>query len=235
MYKLNWAAQSQNETFITTTYEYGQFSQVEVTKTWFFTQKFQLRCLAIHAHTVETGCQGWCLHNVITAQVKIEGIIQIDCKFQGDKFWRFLASELSFIGSIAYFDKHSVWIKVCEITYNLYVDHKTIIWKLLACTTKWANLDFVLAKWTKWDFVFDGNYCVVIKLWHFLKSSIGACANYLCAFFFFFYTKFQTKIMNFHERKNYDIMSLVINHIKLKIFILRQKNVFYWIIIKIQY
>ena len=56
VYEFTWAAQAQNETFITTSYEYGRFSQVEVTKTWLdFTQKFQLRCLATHAHTVETG------------------------------------------------------------------------------------------------------------------------------------------------------------------------------------
>ena len=61
-------------------YEYSWFSQVEVTENcWFFTQKFWLCCVAIHAHTVETG----------------------------------------FMGSIAYFDKHSVWIKVCEIAYIL--------------------------------------------------------------------------------------------------------------------
>ena len=70
-------------------------------------KKIQLHCLAIHAHTVETG---WCSHNVITAQVKIEGIIQIDFKFQGDKFWKFLASELNFMGStgIAYFETQCV-------------------------------------------------------------------------------------------------------------------------------
>ena len=56
MYELTWAAQAQNETFMTTSYEYGRFSQVEVTRTRLdFTQKFQLRCLATHAHTVETG------------------------------------------------------------------------------------------------------------------------------------------------------------------------------------
>ena len=56
VYEFTWAAQAQNETFITTSYEYGRFSQVEVTRTWpDFTQKFQLRCLATHAHTVETG------------------------------------------------------------------------------------------------------------------------------------------------------------------------------------
>ena len=54
----------------------------------------------------------------LTAQVKTEGIIQIDFEYQGDKFWRLVASELSFMGSIAYFDKHSVWIKVCMIAYN---------------------------------------------------------------------------------------------------------------------
>ena len=52
------------------------------------------------------------------AQVKTEGIIQTDFEFQGDKFWRLLASAVSFMGSVAYFDKHSVWIKVCEIAYG---------------------------------------------------------------------------------------------------------------------
>ena len=69
----------------------------------------------VHAHTVETG---WCSHNVITAQVKTESIIQIDFKFQGTNFGGYIASELSFMGSIAYFDKHSVWIKVCKIGYT---------------------------------------------------------------------------------------------------------------------
>ena len=79
-----------------------------MTKTcWFFTQKFQLRCLAIHVHvhTVETG---WCSHNVIIAQVKTEGIIQVDFEFQRTNFGGYSASELSFMGHIAYFDKHSV-------------------------------------------------------------------------------------------------------------------------------
>ena len=90
---------------MTSTYEYDRFSQVEVTRTsWFFTKKFQLRCLAIHARTVEAHYS----HNVITAQVKTEGIIRIDFEFQGDKFWKLLASAVSFMGSIAYFDKHSV-------------------------------------------------------------------------------------------------------------------------------
>ena len=43
----------------------------------------------------------------ITAQVKTEGIIQITFEFQGTNFGGYLASELNFMGSITYFDKHS--------------------------------------------------------------------------------------------------------------------------------
>ena len=45
---------------------------------------------------------------VITAEVKTVGIIQTDFEFQGDKFWRLLASAVKVMGSVAYFDKHSV-------------------------------------------------------------------------------------------------------------------------------
>ena len=47
----------------------------------FSSKNFQLRCLAIHAHTVETG---WCSYKVIIAQVKIEGIFSKD-RFQVKK------------------------------------------------------------------------------------------------------------------------------------------------------
>ena len=76
---------------------------------WFFIQKFRVRCLAIHADTVETG---WCSHNVITAQVKTEGIIQIDFEFEGTNFGGCIASELSFMGV-----SHTLINTVCESKY----------------------------------------------------------------------------------------------------------------------
>ena len=44
----------------------------------------------------------------IAYKVKTVGIIQTDFEFQGDKFWRLLASAVKVMGSVAYFDKHSV-------------------------------------------------------------------------------------------------------------------------------
>ena len=48
----------------------------------FSSKIYQLRCLAIHAHTVETG---WCSYKVIIAQVKIEGIFLIDFELKSLK------------------------------------------------------------------------------------------------------------------------------------------------------
>ena len=48
----------------------------------FSSKNFQLRCLAIHAHTVETG---WCSYKVRIAQVKIEGIFYIDFELKSLK------------------------------------------------------------------------------------------------------------------------------------------------------
>ena len=76
---------------------------------WFFTQKFQLHCLAIHAHTVETG---WCSHNVITAQVKTEGIIQLDFEFQGTNF-----GGLLHLNSVLWGVSHTLINTVCESKY----------------------------------------------------------------------------------------------------------------------
>ena len=65
-----------------------------------------LCCLiAVRAHTVETG---WCLCNVIIAQVKIEGIFQIDFKFQEVNFGGlYNALELSFMWNLVCINTHS--------------------------------------------------------------------------------------------------------------------------------
>ena len=101
-----------------------------------FSHKFRLRCLPIHAHTIETG---WCSHNVITAQVKTECRIQIDFEFQGTNFGGYIAFELSFMGSIAYFDKHSVWIRVCEIAYN-FPDTNSVLLTILLFEINFTKL-----------------------------------------------------------------------------------------------
>ena len=58
---------------------------------------------------------GYIIGPIFRYKVKTEGIIQIDFEFQGNKFWRLLASELSFMGSIAY--RHNLINTVCESKY----------------------------------------------------------------------------------------------------------------------
>ena len=63
----------------------------------FSSKNFQLRCLAIHAHTVETG---WCSYKVIIAQVKIEGIFRV----KKPEKRGFLASTAQSMGLVRYYD-----------------------------------------------------------------------------------------------------------------------------------
>ena len=65
-------------------------------------------------HTVETG---WCSHNVITAQVKTEGIIQIDFEYQGAKFWRLYCAWTQFYGVYRPGVSHTLINTVCESKY----------------------------------------------------------------------------------------------------------------------
>ena len=69
----------------------------------FSSKNFQLRCLAIHAHTVETG---WCSYKVIIAQVKIEGIFWIDFELRSLKNRGSLASTAQSMGLVTcrYYD-----------------------------------------------------------------------------------------------------------------------------------
>ena len=60
----------------------------------------------MHTPTVETG---WCLGNVIIAQVKTEGIIQIDIEFQEVKFWRLSCALTQF-----YVESCIHWYTQCE-------------------------------------------------------------------------------------------------------------------------
>ena len=67
----------------------------------FSSKNFQLRCLAIHAHTVETG---WCSYKVIITQVKIEGIFKIDFELKSLKKRGFLESTAQSMGLARYYD-----------------------------------------------------------------------------------------------------------------------------------
>ena len=75
---------------------------------------FQLRCLAIHAHTVETG---WCSYKVLIAQVKIEGII-IDFEFQSLKNRGFLASTAQRLWLVRYYNIAIGYVIVPIFRYN---------------------------------------------------------------------------------------------------------------------
>ena len=116
---------------------------------------FQLRCLAIHAHTVETG---WCSYKVIIAQVKIEGIFQIDFEFQSLKNRGFLASTAQRFRLVRYYDIAIGYVIVPVFRYNCKINTKRIC-QNWACT--------VVYTWNEWL----TNYSTIARF-----SSITCCS-----------------------------------------------------------
>ena len=206
----------------------GSFSEGELTeKGQVFTPKFHLRCLAIHAHTVETS---WCSRNVLTAQVKTEGIIQTDFDVSRGQILEAILRMNSVLCGISHTLIHtvqnqsmrdSVNIKLFNIKTKVFCSWHPIVytvkrewqifrkkWKKLShdwkwCTSKIENL------WNRSKKLqFDGVFCnlywplhVGILLWQIDSCMVEWIIKYVQVKHRFF-TKIKTKTNKNQNKTN---------------------------------